>query len=178
MTGAHALGVPADEDKQAILRELRANGAMLRSIRKQKGARDALNYRSVMAGQPDARDNIPEAARAVAELRHAALHPIDWAAICLAAIASPKLDRFALERIALHLGADAAVIQAAFGWLPATRPDGTVAVNPFFQNLVRSKPGYRMARPEAPDQRAALGLFLAGRDPALSERIIDARSAT
>jgi hypothetical protein len=171
------LGIEADADKQAILRELRANGAMLRSVRRQKGARDALNYRQTMASRPDAREVVPQVAQAVADARHGAIHPIDWAAICLAAIASPKLDRFALERIALHLGAGVPVVQAAFGWLPAARPDGTMAANPFVMNLARLRGGYRLARPVASDERAALDLFLAGRDPALSERLIDARSA-
>ncbi len=171
------LGVDADEDRKAILKELRTNSALLRSVRRQKGARDALNYREVMAATPEPRDIVPDVAQSVVDLRHRAIHPVDWAAICLAAIASPKLDRYALERIALHLGASAPVLQAAFGWLPAARPDGTMAENPFLMNLARLRGAYRLARPTEPDQRAALDLFLAGRDPALTERLIDARPA-
>jgi hypothetical protein len=171
------LGLEQDADKKAILKELRRNGDMLRSIRKQKGSRDAMNYRDVMCNKLEPRDIVPEVARAVSELRHAVLHPIDWAAICFIAIAAPCLHRYDLEKIALHLGADEGVILAAFGWLPAIRPDGTMSDTPFVHNLARGKVDYRVARPKSVEQRAALDLFLAGRDPALRERIVDVEQA-
>jgi hypothetical protein len=172
-TDALPMGLEQDADKKAILKELRRNGDLLRSIRKQKGARDAMNYREVMSNALEPRDIVPEVARAVSELRHAALHPIDWAAICFIAIAAPRLHRYDLEKIALHLGADEGVILAAFGWLPALRPDGTLAETPFVHNLGRGKVNYHLARPASVEQRAALDLFLAGRDPAIRERVVE-----
>ena len=172
-TDALPLGLEQDADQRAILKELRRQGDFLRSIRKQKGARDAMNYRDVMCNKLEPRDIVPEVAQAVSELRHAALHPIDWATICFIAIAAPCLHRYDLEKIALHLGADEGVILAAFGWLPAVRPDGTVSDTPFVHNLGRGKVNYRLARPASVEQRAALDLFLAGRDPALRERLVD-----
>lgn len=172
-TAALPLGLEGDADQKAILKELKRNGDLLRSVRKQKGARDAMNYREVMARALEPRDILPSVARSVSECRHPALHPIDWAAICFIAIAAPCLHRYALEKIALHLGADEKVILAAFGWLPAVSPNGTLSDNPFVHNLGRGKAGYRMARPKTVEERAALDLFLADRDPALSERIVE-----
>jgi hypothetical protein len=83
------------------------------------------------------------------------------------------LHRYALEKIALHLGADEKVILAAFGWLPALSPNGTLSETPFVHNLGRGKALYRFARPQSDEERAALNLFLADRDPALAERIVE-----